>query len=648
MCGLVGALSLANFDRTAEAIEDMAEAILHRGPDAGGVWTDPDAGIALAHRRLSIVDLSPEGAQPMHAANERYVLSYNGEIYNHQAIRAELDGLGAQNTWRGHSDTETLLAAICQWGLEGAVQKSIGMFAIALWDRKTRRLYLARDRMGEKPLYYGWQGRHFLFGSELAALRRHPEFEAELDPSSIALMMRHDYIPAPYSVYKGIHKLPPGTILEVSADAPDQRPQPFWSLEGAVASGKSDPFTGSPEEAVDALEVLLMDSIGMQMKADVPLGAFLSGGIDSSTIVALMQAQSTRPVQTFTIGFNEKGYNEAEHAKRVAEHLGTEHTELYISQNDLLDVIPRLTSIYSEPFSDSSQIPTFVVSQLARQHVTVSLSGDGGDELFGGYSRYFSMQSTMKKLEALPPALRRVMASSIRALSPDMWNRFGGLAGKVAPNYFLKRNLGNMAYKLANAMDGVGTDAAYLQALSHWRPEDRLQPGVSEHPSAITQPPSLPDLDPFERMMALDTVSYLPDDILCKVDRATMAVSLEGRIPMLDHRVVEFAWSLPLSHKVRGRVGKWPLRQVLSRHVPNEIIDRPKMGFGVPIGAWLRGPLRDWAENLLDERRLREQGLFDPQVLQKRWKEHLGDKNWQYHLWDVLMVQAWIDAQAET
>lgn len=647
MCGLVGVLSLANFGSTVEALPAMAEAILHRGPDAGGIWSDPGTGIALAHRRLSIVDLSPEGAQPMHSANERYVLSYNGEIYNHNELRAELDSLGVRNQWRGHSDTETLLAAICHWGLKGALEKSIGMFAIALWDRETKSLFLARDRMGEKPLYFGWQGRHFLFGSELASLRRHPAFDAQLDPSSIALMMRHNYIPAPHSVYKGIGKLPPGTILEVCAANPDLRPQPFWSLSGAVAQGKSNPFTGSPEEAVDALEALLMDSIGKQMKADVPLGGFLSGGIDSSTVVALMQAQSARPIQTFTIGFDEMGYNEAVHAKNVAQHLGTDHTELYITQQDLLRVIPKLPAIFSEPFSDSSQIPTFMVSQLARKHVTVSLSGDGGDELFGGYSRYFTVQSHLQKLGKLPAPLRRAAAGSIRTLSPDQWNRLGWMAGKIAPRYFMKRNLGNMAHKLAIALSGLDSDTVYLQALSHWRSEDQLMPGVAEHATSITQPPSLPNLDPFERMMALDTVSYLPDDILCKVDRATMAVSLEGRIPMLDHRVVEFAWSLPLSHKVRGGVGKWPLRQVLQRHVPQEIIDRPKMGFGVPIGAWLRGPLRDWAENLLDERRLREQGLFNPQILRGRWQEHLDGKNWQYHIWDVLMVQAWIDTQAD-
>ena len=646
MCGLVGALSLSNFGSTAKALPAMAEAIIHRGPDAGGFWTDPNAGIALAHRRLSIVDLSAEGAQPMHAVNSRYVLSYNGEIYNHTEIRAELESLGSNNMWRGHSDTETLLAAICHWGLEEALRKAIGMFAIALWDRERRCLYLARDRMGEKPLYYGWQGRHFLFGSELAALRYHPAFEGQLDPSSIALMMRHNYIPAPHSVYKGIRKLTPGTILEVAADRPEEQPQAFWSLSDTIARGKAVPFAGSPEEAVDTLEALLMDSIGKQMKADVPLGAFLSGGIDSSAVVALMQAQSTRPVQTFTIGFDEKGYNEAEHAKRVAQHLGTDHTELYISQNDLLDVVPKLPTFYSEPFSDSSQIPTFVVSQLARRHVTVSLSGDGGDELFGGYGRYFAVQSLHRRLGALPNPLRRAVAGSIRMMSPDQLNRLDWLAKKIAPRYFSKRNLGNVALKLANALGEFDTDSVYLQALSHWYPGDQLLPGIAEHPTAISHPPSFPDLDPFERMMALDTVSYLPDDILCKVDRATMAVSLEGRIPMLDHRLVEFAWSLPLSHKLREGVGKWPLRQVLLRHVPKEIIDRPKMGFGVPIGAWLRGPLRDWAEHLLNERRVREQGLFDSKVVRKCWQEHLNGRNWQYQLWDILMFQAWIEVES--
>lgn len=629
------------------ALPAMTDAIRYRGPDSAGHWTDADAGIALGHRRLAIVDLSPEGAQPMHSADGRLVLAFNGEIYNHADIRAELDALSPGQAWRGHSDTETLLAAISRWGLETTLQKTIGMFAIALWDRQSRRLTLARDRMGEKPLYYGWQGRHFLFGSELAALRKHPAFRAEIDPSSVALMMRHNYIPAPHSVFSGIFKLPPGTSLEVTPDTLPGRPRPYWSLETAMAAGQAKPFEGTAEESVDALERLLKDSIGKQMQADVPLGAFLSGGIDSSTVVALMQAQSTRPVRTFTIGFDTPGYNEAEHAKRVAAHLGTEHTELYITGKDLLDVVPHLPTIFNEPFSDSSQIPTYVVSRLARQHVTVSLSGDGGDELFGGYGRYFAMDAHLRRFAALPAPLRRSAAAAIRLLSPEEWNRLSKPARALAPGYFAKRNLGNMAHKLANALGDFAPDSVYLQALSHWRPEDRLMAGVAEHPTMITHPPHLPPTGAFERMMALDTLSYLPDDILCKVDRAAMANSLEGRIPMLDHRVVEFAWSLPIGHKVRDGVGKWPLRQVLLRHVPREIVDRPKMGFGVPIGDWLRGPLRDWAEHLLDERRLREQGLFASEVVRARWKEHLSGQNWQYQLWDVLMYQAWHEAQGQ-
>lgn len=647
MCGIVGVLSLTDFAATQKALPKMVQAIRHRGPDGSGEWFDPEAGIALGHARLAIVDLSPEGAQPMVSMNGGLVIAFNGEIYNHQDIRRELDQTMPSINWRGHSDTETLLAAIQCWGLERALIKSIGMFAIALWDRQSRKLTLARDRMGEKPLYFGWQGKHFLFGSELAALRRHPGFRAEVDPASVALMMRHNYIPAPYSVFAGISKLTPGTILEVSTDGGTGSHHRYWAMEAAIAKGKSAPFEGGPEAAVDALEQLLLDSVGRQMQADVPLGAFLSGGIDSSTIVALMQAQSSRPINTFTIGFEEKGYNEALHAKAVATHLGTNHTELYLREAELLDVVPNLASIYSEPFSDSSQIPTFLVSRLARQQVTVSLSGDGGDELFGGYGRYFSVQNHQRRFGRIPKILRRGLAKSIRCLSPNEWNQLSLPARALAPGYFAKRNLGNMAHKLANALADFNPDQIYLQALSHWRDEDGLMPGIKEHPSMITAPPDFPDMGPFQRMMALDSVSYLPDDILCKVDRAGMANSLEGRIPMLDHRVVEFAWSLPLDIKVRGGVGKWPLREVLMRHVPRQIIERPKMGFGVPVGDWLRGPLRDWAEHLLDHRRLAEQGLFDPDVVRARWKEHLSGRNWQYHLWDVLMYQSWVDSQVD-
>lgn len=645
MCGLAGVWSLGDFRLSRESLPKMTAAIAHRGPDSDGHWFDADAGIALGHRRLSIVDLSPAGHQPMQSASGRYVVVFNGEIYNHLNLRKDLEKSGHVFSWRGHSDTETLLAGIEVWGFEETLKRSIGMFAIALWDRETRSLQLARDRLGEKPLYYGWHGKHFFFASELSALKAHPAFKPELNQQAIALMMRHNYIPAPYSIYQGIHKLTPGARLTVSAETREAEPILYWTAYDAAANGLANPFTGSPTEAVDALESLLLDAIGQQMMADVPLGAFLSGGIDSSTVVALMQAQSERPVQTFTIGFNEQGYNEAVHAKAVAKHLGTQHTEWYVTPQDALDVIPKLPSIYSEPFSDSSQIPTYLVSQLARRHVTVSLSGDAGDELFGGYSRYFSTDAYWKKLSRIPGPVRGLLSKGLFSLSSDQWNRAVSPVFSLLPARHRKRNPGGLAHKVARTLSHRNLSDTYKIVVSHWSPDDLLlQP--TEPETQLTHPVLPLGMHPIEQMMLLDTVSYLPGDILCKVDRAAMAVSLEGRVPMLDHRVVEFAWHLPLDMKIRGGVGKWPLREVLYRHVPKSLIDRPKMGFGVPIDAWLRGPLKDWGENLLDERRLREQGIFKPEPIRQKWAEHLsGKSNWQYLLWDVLMFQAWIDKQ---
>jgi asparagine synthase (glutamine-hydrolysing) len=637
MCGIAGFLGYRHLQENAilATVRRMGEAIRHRGPDDSGVWTDEAAQVALVHRRLSILDLSPAGHQPMVSASGRYVMVFNGEIYNHLDLRAELEKVGTGGTaamrWRGHSDTETLLAGIDAWGVEATLKRSVGMFALALWDREARALYLARDRMGEKPLYYGWQRGVFLFGSELKALKAHSAFDGEIDRDAIALQMRHNYIPAPYSIYRGIRKLLPGHVLRLTGlrDGDEGAPRPYWSFAQGVEQGRADPFRGTDAEAVEALDGLLRAAVAGQMVADVPLGAFLSGGVDSSTVVALMQAQSARPVKTFTIGFNEAGYNEAEHAKAVARHLSTEHTELYVTPRQALDVIPRLPSLYDEPFSDSSQIPTFLVSEMTRQHVTVSLSGDGGDELFGGYGRY---QKAVRWRVRIPTGLGVLKA-------------WAGKAALICGAFDQRRTeLWQQVHDLFLAKSAAGF---YLPRVSHWKRPDSLVLGGREAVTAFTDPDrALPASDFFHDMMALDTVAYLPDDILVKVDRAAMAVSLETRVPMLDHRIVEFAWRLPLSMKMRQGEGKWVLRQVLHKYVPRELIERPKMGFGVPIDSWLRGSLREWAETLLDESRLRREGFLNSGPIRQKWAEHLaGTRNWQYYLWDVLMFQAWLEAE---
>lgn len=624
----------------------MGQAIIHRGPDDGGQWWDADAGIGLSHRRLSIVDLSPAGHQPMVSACGRFVIAFNGEIYNHLKLRKELVAFFQGKNclaWRGHSDTETLLAAIATWGVEAALKKCVGMFAFALWDRENRCLILARDRLGEKPLYYGWQGDSFLFGSELKALKVHPAFQAEVNRDALALLMRHNYIPTPYCIWQGINKLQPGCFLTLARGQRDQVITQYWSGKSIVEAGVASQFKGGADEAVNVLESLLLDAVGQQMMADVPLGAFLSGGVDSSAIVALMQVQSSRPVRTFTIGFNEAQYNEAEHAKAVARHLHTDHTELYVTAEDAMNVIPKLPMLYDEPFSDSSQIPTFLVSQMACQHVTVSLSGDGGDELFCGYNRYLLGNRLWGKLSRLPVSLRHVMAGGLTRLSPSTWNRLTSPIGR----YLGSVNLGDKIHKGAEVLDSRSIDELYLQLVSHWSNPTNLVLGANEPFTLLTdvtqQPVTSCDID---RMMALDMLSYLPDDILVKVDRAGMGVSLETRVPFLDHRVVEFAWQLPMQYKLREGVGKWALRQVLYKHVPQALIDRPKMGFGVPIDVWLRGPLQSWAENLLNESRLQHEGFFNPLLVKEKWLEHLsGKRNWQYYLWDVLMFQAWLESE---
>lgn len=544
----------------------------------------------------------------------------------------------------GHSDTETLLAGIETWGIEGTLQRSTGMFAIAVWDRENRALTLARDRIGEKPLYYGWQSDTFLFGSELKSLRPHPAFKGVIDRNSLSLYMRYSYIPAPYSIYQGIAKLMPGCMVTVTLEKREPILRAWWSGAGTAIQGTSQPFTGSAEDAVSALDILLTDAIGQQMMADVPLGAFLSGGIDSSVVVALMQAQSSRPVKTFSIGSHDNMYNEAEHAKAVAQHLGTDHTELYVTPEDGINVIPRLPTLFDEPFADSSQIPMFLVSQLARQHVTVSLSGDAGDELFAGYNRYQITANAWGKLSRIPRSLRSLAATGIFRISPSAWNHVAAKLERILPVFGRWASPGEKLHKSAGVMASQSVEDLYLGLVSRWRDPASVVIGGLEPATLLAgNIPTLDGLNNIERMMALDMLTYLPDDILCKVDRAAMGVSLESRIPFLDHRVVEFAWRLPLDYKLREGQTKWVLRQVLYRHVPKELIERPKMGFGVPIDSWLRGPLRDWAEDLLDESRLLREGYFSPAPIRQKWDEHLsGRRNWQHQLWSVLMFNAWL------
>lgn len=654
MCGLAGFLGFESgmdWPRASAIVESMASSIVHRGPDASGFWHDAEAQIVLGHRRLSILDLSEAGSQPMASSSGRFVIVFNGEIYNHLRLRNELAQAGRQVVWRGHSDTETFLACMDVWGIDESLRRAHGMFAFALWDRQERELTLARDRVGEKPLYYGWLGEGsnatFLFGSELKALRQHPRFEANVDRNSLSLFLRHSYIPAPHTVYRDVFKLLPGTYVQVRRGRRDMETRRYWSTEDIALQGLREPFRGSADDAADQLEVLLRDAVRQQMLSDVPLGAFLSGGIDSSTIVSLMQTESPRPIKTFTIGFSEDAFDEAVHARAVAQHLGTEHTELYVSPQQAMDVIPRLPRIYDEPFADSSQIPTILVAQLARQHVTVALSGDAGDELFAGYNRYHLTRKLYSKLSYLPVGIRRQIAKMLTAVPPPLWDRAMSAMSPLLPKSLQLSNAGDKIHKGAGVLDVMNVEELYFRLVSHWQKPSSLVIGAREPRTLVSQrPKALSSLSDIDQMMALDLMTYLPDDILVKVDRAAMGSSLETRVPFLDPRVIAFAWSLPIECKLRGGQTKWPLRKILYRHVPQSLIDRPKMGFGVPIDSWLRGPMREWAEDLLSERRLRHDGYFEPAPIRKRWAEHLsGQRNWQYHLWDILMFQTWLDEQ---
>ncbi len=638
MCGLSGYWQGEPPSSMRDVATKMADKIAHRGPDDKGIWVDEDAGIALAHRRLAILDLSCAGHQPMMSASGRYVMVFNGEIYNHLDIREQLG-----KEWRGHSDTETLLAGFERWGIERTLKKTVGMFAIALWDREQKMLTLARDRMGEKPLYYGFQGKAFLFGSEMKSLKVHPEFAGEIDRDVICLYLRHCYIPAPYSIYKGIKKLPQGSYLQLplGTDAAyTASPKSYWSMADVISHAV--PFQGSDADAIAALDSQLRQSVGLQMMADVPLGAFLSGGVDSSTVVALMQAQSDRPVQSFSIGFEEPGYDEAHYAKAVARHLGTEHTELYVSSAEAMALIPRLGQIYDEPFADSSQIPTFLVSQMAKAHVTVSLSGDGGDELFGGYHRYL-LAGAWGGIEKLPFGLRKIIGGGINSVSPASWNCLFRQIGRIKP---LPAHMGDKFFRLASRLqtvDGIGE--LYYSLISEIDNPDAAVIGANQPASWLSETGMKSDFkDARAHMMYMDAMTYLPDDILVKVDRAAMANGLETRVPLLDHRLVEFACRLPMDMKIRDGTGKWILRQVLYQYVPHQLIERPKAGFSIPLANWLRGPLHDWAEALLAEARLLQEGYFNAGHVRGKWQEHLsGSCNHQYFLWNVLMFQLWLE-----
>jgi len=647
MCGIAGFIACPGKSISmplAESIGIMTGTLKHRGPDDSGVWADAVQGIALGHRRLSIVDLSVHGHQPMVSESGRYVISYNGEIYNFEELRARLDGSGCRNSWKGRSDTEVFLACVERWGIDGALRAIIGMFAFALLDRNEHTLYLARDRVGKKPLYYGWVNGHFVFGSELKALKAFPGFSPRIDRQALTAYLRYNYIPAPYSIYSDVFKLPPASLLALKlADIARKSLQisAYWSLKQEIIKKGTCDFTES--EAEIEFERLLRDAVRKRMVSDVPLGAFLSGGIDSSLVVALMQQESSRPVKTFSIGMHEQGYNEAEHAKEVARHLGTDHTEFYITPEEACRVIPKLAAIFDEPFADSSQVPTYLVSELTQKHVTVCLSGDGGDELFCGYNRYFLSRNIWKKVRSIPYPLRKVLAGLLKIPTPAQWDNISGIFGHMLKDVGAQGTFGDKFGKIASVLSMRSPDELYLRLVTHWDDPACIVIGASEPKTMPLDPESGAFIGDFtRRMMFLDFMTCLPDDIMTKIDRSTMAVGLESRAPFLDHRLVEFSWKLPLSMLYREKKGKHIVGRVLYKYVPENLVDRPKWGFGIPVGRWLRGGLRDWAETLLDKSRLDSDGFFKSAIIRQKWDEHVkGARNWQFLLWDILMFQTW-------
>ena len=639
MCGLAGILSVSPLQENFENIlERMGEAIYSRGPDSFGVWVDRDACIGLVHRRLAILDLTEAGRQPMFSNSGRFVISFNGEIYNHLELRADLQNLSAI-CWRGHSDTETLLAAIEQWGIQKTLQRCVGMFAIAIWDTASQTLSIARDRFGEKPLYYGTDNdSRLIFGSEIKAFRAVPGFNPEIDRDSLAKYLRYNYIPAPYSIYKDIFKVEPGQLLTFNATMELVANTNYWNIEEEIVKNIANQISDS-DQIEEELESILKHSIKGQMLSDVPLGAFLSGGVDSSLIVALMQENSEKPVKTFSIGFEEEVFNEAEFASAVAKHLGTDHHELIVNAEKALDVIDKLADIYDEPFADSSQIPTFLVSEMAVQHVTVVLSGDAGDELFCGYNRYLVTAKVWRILSKCPVSIRRVFSAFLRKVSVSSWNRIN----RFLPSNLRLSNLGDKLHKAAAVITASNIQDLYLGLTSIIEHPEKLVIGATSTSSYVSH--ALPKgLDDISWMMATDSLSYLPGDILTKVDRAAMAVSLETRVPFLDHRVFEFAWKIPQEFKLKNGKGKIPLRSILYKYVPRELIDRPKSGFAVPLGEWLRGPLKPWAEQLISKDRLDSEGFFDSDIVLRMWNEHQnGSRNWHYQIWSLLMFQSWFE-----
>ncbi|MDC0940521.1 asparagine synthase (glutamine-hydrolyzing) [Candidatus Pelagibacter sp.] len=648
MCGINGFYSKTSltFDN---AIVRMNSAISHRGPDNNDFWIDKKSGIVLGHQRLSIIDLSAAGSQPMKSISDRFVLTYNGEIYNHLQIRAKLQKPGNNIRWKGTSDTETLLAAIENWGIEITLQEIEGMFAFALWDKKERCLTLVRDRIGEKPLYYGFQNKQgnkvFMFSSELKALKAHPIFEGEIDKNVINLQLRHSCIPAPYSIYKNIYKLLPGNYLTIKDIDLKKGLIPvsrnYWSLKEIAVNGNVNPIKLSEKEVQNGLEYNLKNSIKKQILSDVPIGAFLSGGIDSSIVVALMQSQSNYPIKTFTIGFEDDNYSEAKYAKKISKHIGTDHTELYISPKKALDIIPKLPLIYDEPFSDSSQIPTFLVSELAKKQVKVALSGDGGDELFCGYNRHLIINKFENIINYMPLDLRKIISFLLKTISPKNWTKIS----KILPGLNRHVNLGDKIYKVANIISANSSHEIYQRLCSHWQNPSEIVKNSEEPKTLLSEfKNNLKELNSQQQMMVMDFLTYLPDDILVKIDRAAMSTSLETRAPFLDHKLIEYVWKIPHHLKFRNNKGKWILRKILNKYIPKDLTERPKMGFAIPIDYWLRGELKDWAESLLNEKNLEQQGYFNSKLIRKKWTEHLsGKKNWQSDLWDILMFQAWLN-----